>query len=74
MSFWIRRIFLQILPPLLWMESPRLHATRLEYELPSTNNANQTAAFQYPYRTLTEATSDNRRIRSEHTDKVMFYY
>jgi hypothetical protein len=73
MPVWLRRVFLQILPRLLWMESPKLRAKRFEYELLSTDNIEQTIILENPHHKWDETTSDRRqRRRSKYMNQVIF--
>jgi hypothetical protein len=69
----LRRFFLKILPPLLWMESPKLREKLFEYELTTVNNIEQAVILQNPCHKLDETISDDRRIKSKYMNQVIFY-
>jgi hypothetical protein len=69
MPFWLRRFFLQILPPLLLMESPKLREKQLEYERSSMNNTEQIVTLENLYHRLDETTSGDRK----YINQVLFY-
>jgi hypothetical protein len=56
MPFWLRRFFLQILPPILWMEPPKIRGKGLEYDFISFNNLQQSIVFE---------NSDERKINMD---------
>ncbi len=64
MPVWLRRFFLQILPPILCMELPKLRGKRLEYDLVSCNNLQQSIVIENPY----HKSPDGRKIK---TDQVI---
>jgi len=69
MPSWLRRFFLQILPPLLWMEAPKLRENRFQYQLTTINNIEQKVILENTCHRLDETTSDDRRIMNQ----VIFY-
>ena len=74
MPVWLRRVFLHILPRLLWMESLKLREKREEYELSSTiNNIEQSIILQNPIHIFNEKIINRQKNKSKHLDKVISY-
>ncbi len=70
MPKWLRRVFLNILPRLLWMESPKLREKREEQELLlAMNNIEQSVILQNPIHLLNQ-----QKQKSKQTDKVNFFF
>jgi len=70
---WLRRVFLDILPRLLWMESPKLRQKREEYKRSlSMNNTDQSVIFQNPVYTVNETHNNRQKTKSKNIDKVTF--
>ncbi len=70
MPKWLRRVFLNILPRLLWMESPKLREKREEQELLlAMNNIEQSVILQNPIHLLNQ-----QKQKSKPTDKVNFFF
>jgi hypothetical protein len=73
MPSWLRRLFLHILPRILWMESPKLQEKRDELELSSTvDTIEQAVILQNPFHTLNETIHTSQKTKSKHADKVIF--
>jgi neurotransmitter-gated ion-channel len=73
MPNWLRRVFLHILPRLLWMESPKLREKREDIDLSSAvNDIEQAVVLQNPIHTLNETIDTRHKIKSKNTDKVVF--
>ena len=72
MPVWLRRVFLHILPRLLWMESPKLREKREQFELSANvNNIEQAIILQNPIHTFNEMIN-RQQTKNKHTDKVIF--
>ncbi len=69
MPSWLRRFFLQILPPFLWMQSPKLRENHFQYELSSVNYTEHSTVLENPHLRLDETTCDDESIRM---NKVIF--
>jgi len=70
---WLRRVFLDILPRLLWMESPKLRQKREEYKRSSSmHNTDQSVIFQNPVYTVNETHNNRQKTKSKNSDKVNF--
>jgi hypothetical protein len=64
MPMWLRRLFLHILPRLLWMESPKLREKREAHELSSTMNNNEPSVIlQNPLHVVNEIINNNPLIK-----------
>jgi hypothetical protein len=61
MPVWLKRFFLQILPRLLLIESPKLREKQIEYELLLNNKTVQSIILDNPSHILEETNPDNRR-------------
>ncbi|CAF0805891.1 unnamed protein product [Adineta steineri] len=70
-SPWLRRVFIQILPRLLWMESPKLREKHEEFELSTViNNTDKSVIFQNPVHTLNETIKKKHKTKSKKIDKT----
>ncbi|CAF0810464.1 unnamed protein product [Rotaria sordida] len=70
MPLWLRRIFLHILPRLLWLESPILRERREDYELSlAVNNIDQSVILENPLHTINETINKKQRTKPNHADK-----
>ena len=73
MPVWLRRVFLHILPRLLWMESPKLREKRETDKHSSTfSNIEQSVIFQNPIHTFQETINKKQKTKSKNIDKVVF--
>ena len=72
MTPWLRRVFLHILPRLLWMESPKLREKREEHELEAalTSNIDQSLIFQNPFHTLKETHRERKKARRKNAQNL----
>ncbi len=72
MPIWLQRVFLHILPRLLWMKSPKLRENREEYEISSTiNDIEQSIILQNPFHRLSETINNKQNTKSKHIEKVI---
>jgi nicotinic acetylcholine receptor, invertebrate len=72
MPMWSRRVFLHILPRLLWMESPKLREKRQAHDAASTmNHMEEAVVFQNPLHKSNDTRHERHRSRSKTTDKVL---
>lgn len=73
MPWWLRRIFLHILPRLLWMESPILEEKLKEYELSlQSRDIEKSIVINNPIHTISETVNNRQKIKGRHHDKVTF--
>jgi len=71
MPNWLRRVFLHILPRLLWMESPKLRQKREEYELFLTmNTVHSPMILQNPLQIFNDKVINRHKNRLNHIEKV----
>ncbi len=74
MPVWLRRVFLHILPRLLWMESLKIREKREEYELSSTiQSFEESVILQNPIHIFHEKIINRPKTKSPDTDKVVWY-
>ena len=71
MPKWLRRVFLHILPRLLWMESPKLREKREEYELSlAVNDPEQSMIVQNPILFFNEKIIRRQKDRLRQLEEV----
>lgn len=71
MPKWLRRLFLHILPRLLWMESPKLREKREEYELSlAMTDPEQSMILQNPIHFFNQRIIRRQKNRSQQLEKV----